>query len=589
MSKKTLRKRIALVAVSALGAGLLSVVAVPAANAGNIAASTNAASTAGYFNVAVGENTTGAVSITSAVTQTSKSLGLVYKDASSTTAQTATMTANGSLVFYTTVATTASFVASGGTWGTVKTGAGAGSDSSLFAYSGNQRNLLFTGATSIAAVWTPGAVGTYTVSLYKGDGAGTVPTSTTYAQGTLVGQVTVTVVATTIAGTYSAADSLCNLASSSTTATGTDVSGADVASNGGKIYLNFALKDGYGDNLGSGGSLVATAPNAVVNIGSTIGSSVSSTSVSSAAPQTSVVVAQATANAPVTTTITLTYNGTTVCTKTVTITGEVASMKITSKVAQDLNTSTWTDADYALSGGVFYLDTLDSAGNKVIPTGTSSFASVTASLGSIVTAVSIGTAATGTAATDATGLWPLNSSLGLATCAGTAGTQDGLKLTYQNPSGSIITSPAFSVRCADNPYTYSVSLDKTTYSPGEIATMTVKFLDIKGNPAASLTTGTTATITSPQLTVVTAPANAKKADINGTITHKFTVGTTTGSFQALVDYPTLTGVAATIQTVSYKISDGAVSNTEVLAAIVKLIASINKQISALQKLLTKKK
>jgi hypothetical protein len=33
MSTKTLRKRIALVAVSALGAGLLSVVAVPSANA----------------------------------------------------------------------------------------------------------------------------------------------------------------------------------------------------------------------------------------------------------------------------------------------------------------------------------------------------------------------------------------------------------------------------------------------------------------------------------------------------------------------------------------------------------------------------
>ena len=48
------------------------------------------------------------------------------------------------------------------------------------------------------------------------------------------------------------------------------------------------------------------------------------------------------------------------------------------------------------------------------------------------------TAATGTAATDATGLWPLNSSLGLATCAGTAGTQNGLKLTYQNIKKEII-------------------------------------------------------------------------------------------------------------------------------------------------------
>jgi hypothetical protein len=42
MSTKTLRKRIALVAVTALGAGLLSVVAVPSANAlaGDVTANT---------------------------------------------------------------------------------------------------------------------------------------------------------------------------------------------------------------------------------------------------------------------------------------------------------------------------------------------------------------------------------------------------------------------------------------------------------------------------------------------------------------------------------------------------------------------
>jgi len=42
------------------------------------------------------------------------------------------------------------------------------------------------------------------------------------------------------------------------------------------------------------------------------------------------------------------------------------------------------------------------------------------------------------------------------------------------------------------------------------------------------------------------------------------------------------------KTIGYSIAgDGSVSNTEVLAAIVKLIASINKQIAALQKALKK--
>ena len=99
MSKTTLRKRISLVAVTALTAGVLSVVASPAANA-NIAAGTptsQATFTDGSLNVAVMPSTSGAA-VSSAVAATSNlSLGLIYKDASSTTAQSATMLATGAL------------------------------------------------------------------------------------------------------------------------------------------------------------------------------------------------------------------------------------------------------------------------------------------------------------------------------------------------------------------------------------------------------------------------------------------------------------------------------------------------------------
>ena len=117
MSKMTLRKRISLVAIAGLGAGLLSVVtAVPAsANSTDV---TNHVGAAGEFNVATKLSRTGAASAVAAnlaTANTSLSLGLVYKDYSSTTAQSATMLSNGALALYTVgTATTVSYVASGG-------------------------------------------------------------------------------------------------------------------------------------------------------------------------------------------------------------------------------------------------------------------------------------------------------------------------------------------------------------------------------------------------------------------------------------------------------------------------------------------
>ncbi len=108
MSKTTLRKRISLVAIAGLGAGLLSVVtAVPAS--ANSTGVTNHVGAAGEFNVATeaaalssgGTPTAVAVAKHLATANTSTSLGLVYKDYSSTTAQSATMLANGTLGLYT--------------------------------------------------------------------------------------------------------------------------------------------------------------------------------------------------------------------------------------------------------------------------------------------------------------------------------------------------------------------------------------------------------------------------------------------------------------------------------------------------------
>jgi hypothetical protein len=79
--------------------------------------------------------------------------------------------------------------------------------------------------------------------------------------------------------------------------------------------------------------------------------------------------------------------------------------------------------------------------------------------------------------------------------------------------------------------------------------------------------------------------------VGGKKTYKFIVGSTEGSYQLSVDLPKFNNTLApqTAATVAYKIAgSGGVSNADVLKAIVSLIASINKQIAALQKALLKK-
>jgi len=608
MSTKTLRKRISLVAVTVVTAGLISAVSAPVANA-NIAAGTptsQAAYTADTFNVAVIPSTTGAAVVTTGASTAQKSLGLIYKDASSTTAQSATMLSTGALALYTKAATIVSFVASGGSFSGALAPTGASTNNPTIR--SDLKGILTDGtATDIAVVWTPGAVGTYTLSAYKGDGAGTVPSATLgYARGTLVGQITVTVTTSSVAGAFASTYSVCNMTrTAGEAATGADTSGSTSINNGLTGYLVYKLADAFGTTLSAGLPVVATATGGVVlDIASNAASAVTNTDVDTATSGT-VSIAQAVANAPVTTTITLTYNGTLVCTETLTIRGEVASLKVT-PIRTQANVSAnqiTSEPLNSLTGGTFTVDTFDAAGNKVIPlqaggsvAATTQFATVSSTVDSVVTALTFGTVATGTASTDTTGLWPLSSTQGYSTCASNkAGTNSKLKITFQNPSGSIITSPEFSQKCGGLPSTYTASWDKASYAQGEIAKLTVSFKDTAGNQAASLTTGTTATVTAPMMTLVGSIEASKRLDINGNIVHTYSVGTTgtftEGTYNSLVDYPTYTAVLASVQTVPYKVTTGVttVSNADVLKSIVALIASINKQIQALQKLILQRR
>jgi len=620
MSKTTLRKRISLVAVSALTAGVLSAVVAPAANA-NIYNSSNADATVSKLNVALvgaAGNLTGAAVVTanSAVTG-SKSDALLYKDASSTTAQTATVLAGGTLVLYTLshadTATSVGFTATGGSFGTTvydhNSAAAATGE-----WSADKRTMAVLTGTAIAVTWAAGTTaGTYTINSYLSTAsAPSIEGVTTATNGTLFGGITVTVVAAAATAGPVVANSTCSVATAATN-TPSSLDASDAFMNGYSAYVNLALKDAYLATNGTEGNIVVTATNgAVVNIGTgSVAAGTASTVVAygkgTSGDDNSIRVSQGTAGAPVTTTVTITFNGSTICTKTITIRGVPASMAIASvsSVAPGGNAATaaWL-ADGTNRDAHMYIQLKDSAGNTVLPgssndgtNGHLEFAIDSASITNLISSVDVASADQATSVSSS--LLPWNYTAATYTCGSSQyGTQ---KVTVKHTSaatGKVITG-TFDARCAGAAYTYTASFDKASYVQGEVATLTVKFLDSRGNAANSVTSpsssGTTV-LSVPMMTRVSSLPGATtltKADGSLALTYTVsldTAGVTAGAYNGIIDFPALTAVAATKQTVGYKVTTGAdtTTNADVLKSIVALIASINKQIQALQKLILKR-
>jgi len=628
MSKTTIRKRISLTVVAALTAGVLTSVAgtsVANAHGGSPSTSaTNVRASTGQVNASlfVAESlATGGAAVAGVITngpyvvsEAAKSLGLLAKDTSSGVAQTATVLAGGALSLYANISTSIGFVASGGTFG---------SGSATVTYNQDLKSALIsvTTATAAAIIWTaPTTTGTYTISSYANnvatsDGTNALSLST-LTSGTLSGRITVTVVAASAGGSFSPIYSVCNTSTittrpslGSTVSVGeANVDSTATVTNGNVWYINMRFADAYTAPLDNGNIVVTATNGALVNYseGGTAVAGTASTVVAYANARDasnpllggSVTVSQPTANAPITTTVTVTYNGTTACTKTVSIRGEVAKITVSDIITQDLNTSagvangSWID-DTSGRAGLFTVLATDSAGNQVATSSIGSFASSAASLAgqTLITSVSVDNSATATSSTS-----PSRYSTGIYTCGAVAGEVKTVKLTFTNSgSGNVVTSDAFTLRCADDPYTYTASWDKASYVQGEIATLTVKFFDSKGNPAnnkagaAGTWTGST-----PMLTPISATGAAPVLDKNGTKTYTYSVGgstaVTAGAYVSVIDF-TGTLTAATKQSPSYKVSTGgdSTTNADVLKSIVALIASINKQIQALQKLILRRR
>jgi len=636
MSITTLRKRIAVIAVSALTAGMLSIAASPSANATHpVAGGTNgdpaALSTVGnhlFVATTTNVNSTAAAASHTVAPSMARSKGLLAKDTSSGTAQTVTMLAGGVLSLYANVSTAVTFSASGGSFSSVARVATRTADTSLvadqFATYNSTNTKAWVGytsgvgyatvfpATGVAALWTaPTTTGSYTVSMLTGfvlgsSGTYSTPNGSNGDSPTLTGNITVSVVASSAGGSYSAAYSACRTAVNTTSnynalvTSNAAVDSTGAVKNGDQWSIDFDLNDAYAADLDSGNLVVTATNGALVNIGTAgttpvAGTSSTDVEYGSASGRT-VRIDQGTAGAPMTTTVTMTYNGTTFCSKTVTIRGKVAKIAVANVGTQDLSASAgsvqWMYEQIGLSSaGMFTVLATDSAGNIVATDGLGTFSADSATLTTVVQAATFPTLASSVSSTSTSRF-----TLGSFQCGAVAGSAN-IKVKFTTTSsGEAVTSDAFAARCADNPDTYTVSLDKASYKQGDIATATVQFLDSKGNKANSVTAVGANSWVLPYFSPVTfsgtlaAGASATAVTkANGSVTYTFSVGASevavTGSYAGVVTYDVpANGVKQTLQ---YSLVAGSddVAFTEVLKSVIALIASINKQIQALQRLI----
>ena len=607
MSTKTISKRVALATVVALGAGVLSLVSVTSATAASnnvITTNTNPALGTNTLNIANLQSTTGAGALISSNTvANAKSFGLLAISdlAGGTTAgltQTATLLSNGTLSVYESV--------SGVQYDAITvTGGYISSADSQASLSGTQTAAIDSptvAAYSWGALIKPNAgVSSMTVQLWTN----LASTTSTPSSGTLSGQITVSIATASVSGTVSQTKSgIYYLANANATAAVTaDVTSGTPGTSAYNTaqYADIRIRDAYSVAVSSG-LVQATATNgAYVALTAPSGANVTpaSTATSSSVPYVSagdnvgLTVSPSVVGAS-STTVTISYNGVVVGTKSFTFTGNVAKVVLSSGGIATTNANQ-TVASSNFKGSAFAIKFLDSAGNQVYP------ASGSSAYPTNVTK-DANTSGTGISFTAGNAYYPSASSATEVFSCGSLNATGSFALDYTNVDGSVIVSNTVPVSCSGNAYTYTAKLDKAKYAPGDIATLSVTFKDSTG-ALASDETGTIAaaadssapSIYAGNALLLTGGSSATTAGsktdstTKGVATYTFIVGNTSGTYALNVDFSHVDAISgqSAVQ-VPFTIADGSTSLNDVLKGIVSLIASINKQIAALAKLVTKK-
>ena len=537
MSTKTLRKRIALVAVATLGAGVLSV----------------APANATYSAMALVE-TSGTTGVCAAGAATSASAarymavgGVQVIDLTATA--TSTVSISGPAVF-----------ASGGVDGTV-----ASDGLSL---------TTAAAATTIQVRFT-----------------GTGGVQVTFDDSTVADQVFYFIVQPSCAAGYAASTSYAALAASSDESgitTNVDASGsATIAYNSTAqvTYLNINARTAYQQGAATATSVnIATVTGGCkINFthGTTAFSSGKTTDVvtGAAVDQNSIVIIGD--NTPRTCTVTSTMDGVVIATKTVKMFGDLATLEIDKDSTKYLAYNEAGSADAtALNANAIVYYAKDSAGNIINHSAAPAISSQTGSMVGVTSAD--GTKAFGSSVTNGYATLDVNTTGSLTRGKGTYK----IKATRQS-DGVSVSSAEFSVENNKSRYTYSASFDKASYVSGEIMTLTITAKDSAGNMSYDGETVGTNTIAVGGTTTLTT-ISTTDTFLNGVKKYKFSAGSTASGYGWSVDISSGSAQDAITGTVNITAPAGGVSNADVLKAIVSLIASINKQIAALQKALLKK-
>jgi len=564
MSKMTIKQRIAVLAIAALGGSLLSVTTATTANA--------------------------AAAAMGAITQNGTSTGIVtaYNNAASTV----TMTADG--VFVIDVASnTSAFGVSGGKI--------TGYNSAGTTVPGTTNGVVIT-ADGTGAAWSellvaglqfkPEKAGSNMVIKMYGPAAAAATTPVTAAAAAAAGNVlrqtiTVTVVPTGASGAYSAGNSWISIqALASTPATVADVPKEDF-SRGNDIRINYTLVDGLGTagtaNMPANTTVMAQVTSGTCIVGTTAGVYTLPVISESGNSGDFFVTNSSDPVAATKCTVAISVNGVVASTKNLTFAGPASVIKVSSGF-----TALTSNASVTAPAGKGYVTVEDSAGNVL---GGVTVTADTTTYSGIISAASIASNLTGSQQ-NSVAASTLGASLAV-TCTSTGGSST-IKLRTTLSNGTVIRSADVPINCAGGANSYTASLDKANYVPGDIATLTITAKDSKDrltHDAAAVGAGLTTNIaiSGSNMTAVTAPSSGDTFD-KGVKTYKFIVGATVGSYNMVVDLPSITSVSTVGQTsltLAYKItaSTTEVSNADVLKSIVALIASINKQIQALQKLI----
>ena len=573
MSTKTLRKRIALVAVSALTAGVLSVASTPVANS----AVNDPITKADVYMVQAASTESASVG------QCSIAASAKLTDAQTvgTTNSTGTVLAVGALVEFD-LATNGSghLVISGpAVWNGITTG------TTTPTISQDAKSIGFGDLTRSQFLKVTGT-GDITVTAYN---------SLTIGSGTAIKTFGISGVASCAsADSPVAANSIFtirNTANEGASATNTDDSLAITEKDyDSEVFVAVELKNQYKADLATPGVLTAEATgNALVAFDSDTALSATAfkSTAATVANQVDLKVKQNTTvapGAPLSTTITFKFNGAVVGTKNVTILGAPAKI-VVSDVTVGVQAGT----------GAFKYIVTDAADNRLQSGSgdTPAFGSTTGAVAG-VTYAGIVSDAKGTV--NATTSTAGDGTFACATFSAgkSSGSQD-IQIGFLVGT-TLVKSNTFKATCGSAGVgSWTASMDKAVYSPGEIATLTITAKDLNGGVVADTAVIGAAfdKISIAGMTIIGAAISSADVFTSGAKTYKFRVDQNEGSFVGQAQVTTTSGAATaetTVKTLQYSIkaSSGTVTNAEVLKSIVSLIASINKQIQALQKLILRR-